>query len=73
MILSHGDKIQVENIIILVYFEGWTAIGIRYTRLWNYVELFWNSFDNGPSSIVLYLEMQAEADDFRSRFTPRFI
>ena len=26
----------------LVGVEGWTAIGIIYTPLWNYVELFWN-------------------------------
>ena len=44
-------------------------------RLWNYVELFWNSLDNGPSSIVFYLEMKVEVKvgvhDIRSRFTPR--
>ena len=44
-------------------------------RLWNYVELFWNSLDNAFSSIVFYLEMKVEVEvgvhDIRSRFTPR--
>ena len=35
--------------------EGWTAIGIRCTRLWN-------SFNNAPSSIVFYLEMKVEVE-----------
>ena len=30
--------------------EGWTTIGIRCTRLWNYVELFWNSLDNATTN-----------------------
>ena len=51
-------------------------IGIRCARLWNYVELFWNSLDNAPSSIVFYLEMKVEVEeclhDTRPRFTPRF-
>ena len=50
-------------------------IGIRGTRLWNYVELFWNSLDNAPSSIIFYLEMKVEVDvgvhDIRSLFTSR--
>ena len=37
-------------------------IGIRCTRLWNYMELFWNSLDNAPSSIVFYLEMKVEVE-----------
>ena len=45
------------------------------TRLWNYVQLFWNSLDNAPSSIVFYLEMKVEVEvgvhDIRSWFTPR--
>ena len=47
--------------------------GIMCTLLWNYVELFWNSLDNIPSSIVFYLEMKVEVGlhDIRSRFTPR--
>ena len=44
--------------------------------LWNYVELFWNSLDNAPSSIVFYLEMKVEVEvgvhDIRPRFTPRW-
>ena len=48
-------------------------LGVR--RLWNYVELFWNSLDNANSSIVFYLEMKVEVEvgvhDIRSRFTPR--
>ena len=57
--------------------EGSTAIEIRCTRLWNYVELFWNSLDNAPSSIFFYqyLEMKVELEvgvhDIRSRSTPR--
>ena len=43
--------------------------------MWNYVELFWNSLDNAPSSIVFYLEMKVEVEvgghDIWSRFTPR--
>ena len=39
-------------------------------RLWNCVELFWNSLDNAPSSIVFYLEMKVEVEigvhDFNS-------
>ena len=44
------------------------------TRLWNYVELFWNSLDNAPTSIVFYLEVEVEVGvhDIGSRFTPRF-
>ena len=47
-------------------------IGIKCTRLWNYVKLFWNSLDNVPSSIVFYLEMKVEegVQIIRSRFTP---
>ena len=39
------------------------------------MELFWNSLDNAPSSIVFYLEMKVEVEvgvhDIKSRFTPR--
>ena len=46
------------------------------TRLWNYVELFWNSLNNAPSSIIFYLEMKVKVEvgvhDIRSRFTPRY-
>ena len=65
-------------ILIWIFsFQGLTAIGIRCTLcLWNYVELFWNSLDNDPSSIVFYLEMKVEVEvgvhNIRSRFTPRF-
>ena len=41
--------------------EGRTEIGIRYTRLWIYVELFWNSLDKAPS-IYLNLEMKEEVE-----------
>ena len=48
---------------------------IRCTPLWNYVELFWNSLDNAPISIVFYLEMNVEVEvcvqEIWSRFTPR--
>ena len=40
------------------------------------MDLFWNSLDNAPSSIVSYLEMKVEMEagvhDIRSRFTPRY-
>ena len=66
---------KFENFTRLVQPEGWTATGIRCTRLWNYVELFWNSLDNASSSIVFYLEMKVEVEvgvhDIRSWFTPR--
>ena len=46
---------------------------LRVHRLWNYVEIFWNSLDNAPSSIVFYFEMQVEVEvgvhDIRLRFT----
>ena len=46
-------------------------------RIWNYVEFFWNSLDNAPSSIVFYLEMKVEVEvgvhDIRPRFTPRLL
>ena len=52
-------------------------IGIRCTRIWNYQELFWNSLDNAPLSIVFYLEMIVEVEvgvhHIRSRFTPRLL
>ena len=39
------------------------------------MELFWNSLDTAPSSIVFYLEMKVEEEvgvhDITSRFTPR--
>ena len=44
-------------------------------RFWNYVELFWNSLDSAPSSIIFYLEMIVEVEvgvhDIRLRLTPR--
>ena len=44
-------------------------------RLWNNVELFWNSLDNAPLSIVFYLEVKVEVEvgvrDIRSWFTLR--
>ena len=40
------------------------------------MELFWNSLDNAPSSIVFYLEMKVEVEvgvhDIRSWFAPRY-
>ena len=46
-------------------------------RLWNHVELFWNSLVNTTSSIVFYLEMKVEVEvgvhDIRSQFSPRVI
>ena len=70
--LSVGTRVQ--NRIRFGSCEGRTAIGIRCTRLWNYVELFWNSLDNALSSIVFYLEMKVEGEvgvhDIMSRTTP---
>ena len=61
---------------ILASPERWTATGIRCTSRWNYVELFWNSLDNAPLSIVFYLKMKVDVEvgvhDIRSRFTPLF-
>ena len=61
--------------VCLTDHDGGTVIGIRCTRLWNYVELFWNLLDNVPSSIVFYLEMKVEVElrvhEIRLRFTPR--
>ena len=58
--------------ISYMHTEGWTAIGIRCTLS---LELLYNSLDNGPSSIVFYLEMKVEVEvgvlDIRSHFTPR--
>ena len=63
--------VHFSNKSKLLIVEGGTAIGIRCTGLWNYVELFRNSLDNAPSSIVFYLEMKVGVHDIRSRFTPR--
>ena len=64
-----------KSYVLMEKSEGWTAIGIRCRRLWNYVKLFWNSLDNPPWSIAFYLEMKVEVEvvvhDIRSRFTPR--
>ena len=35
-------------------------------RLWNYMELFWNSLEKATSSIVFYLDDESESG---SRFT----
>ena len=66
-------KIRREILFRSMWLEGWTAIGIRCTRLWNSVELFCNSLDNAPSSIVFYLKMKVEVGvhNIKSRFTPR--
>ena len=36
--------------------RGEPRLELGVHRLWNYVELFWNSLDNAPSSIVFYLK-----------------
>ena len=60
----------------LVWFSprGEPRLELGVHRLWNYVELFWNSLDKAPSSIVFYLEMKVEigVHDIKSRFTSRF-
>ena len=54
---------------------GEPRLDLGVHRLWNNVELFWNSLDNAPLSIVFYLEMKVEVEvgvhDIRSRFAPR--
>ena len=57
--------------------RGEPRLELDINRLWNYVELFWNSLKNAPSSIVFYLETNVEVEvgvlDTRSRFIPRFL
>ena len=57
--------------------RGEPRLELGVQRFWNFVELFWNSLDNAPSTIVFYLEMKVEVEvgvhDIRSRFTPRVI
>ena len=74
----YNNKQIIKSIAFyMVNVERWTAIGIRCAPLWNYVELFWNSLDNAPTSIVFYLEMKVEVEigvhSIRSRFTPRLM
>ena len=54
--------------------RGEPQLELGVHRLWNYVELFWNSLDNALLSIVFYLEMKVEegVHDIKSRFTSRF-
>ena len=40
---DHLERVVESLFISIGGPEGWTAIGIKCTRLWNYVELFWNS------------------------------
>ena len=81
---SLAQQIELENLRILIYYTIFFSIKIAHTSFlprgepdWNEVELFWNSFDNAPSSIVFYLEMKVEVEvgvhNIRSRFTPRFL
>ena len=35
--------------------RGEQRLELGVHRLWNYVDLFWNSLDNEPSSFVFYL------------------
>ena len=52
-----------ETIVFYYYFpRGEPRLELGVHRLWNYVELFWNSSDNALSSIVYYLEMKVEVD-----------
>ena len=55
--------------------RGEPRLELGVHRLWNYVELFWNSLDNLLSSIVYYLEMKVEVEvgvhDIASWFTHR--
>ena len=57
------------------YTGGKPRLELGVQRLWNYVELFWNSLDNAPSSIAFYLEMKVEVElgvhNIRSRLTPQ--
>ena len=58
----------------MLFTRGKPRLELGVHRLWNYVELFWNSLDNAPSFIV-FLEMKVEVGvhDIRSRFTPRLM
>ena len=66
---------NIWSILNDVEARGEPQLGLGIHRLWNYVELFWNSLDNAPSSIVFYLEMKVKVEvgvhDIRTRFTPR--
>ena len=42
--------------------RGEPRLELGVHRLWNSVELFWNSLDNAPSSIFFYLEMKVEVE-----------
>ena len=42
--------------------RGVPRLELGVHRLWNCVELFWNSLDNVPLSIVFYLEMKEEVE-----------
>ena len=68
--------LSINNITLLTRMlqpRGEPRLELGVHRLSNYVELFWNSLDNAPSSIVIYFEMKVEVGvhDIMSRFTPR--
>ena len=70
----HGGPNWLEMVRVNSAHQGGeTRLELGVHRFWNYVELFWNSLDNAPSSIIFYLEMKVEVGvhDIRSRFTPR--
>ena len=76
----NGANLVYRFLCTITFFKavkprGELRLELGVPHLWNYVELFWNSLDNAPSSIVLYLETEMEVEvgvhDIRSRFTPR--
>ena len=75
ILVAYTDYISIKNVF---YFQprGKPRLELGVQRLWNYVDLFWNSLDNAPSSIAFNLEMKVDVEvgvhNIRSRFTPHF-
>ena len=71
------DKCRVlfDQSSIWLSSRGEPRLELGVHRLWNYVDLFWNSLINTLSSIVFYLAMKVEVGvhDIRSRTTPRLL
>ena len=67
---------NIPNSSVARHFENFQSFSLRLSNCPGFtasLELFWNSLDNAPSSIVFYLEMKMEVGvhDIRSRFTTR--
>ena len=72
-IFEYQKKKNIYILYILVKYEGEPRLELGVHRLWNNVELFWNSLDNAPPSIVFYLEMKVEVEIGVHDIRPRFI